>query len=64
MTGAWHREATGYYTRGGWTIFAVDSAYGDRQWVIDAPDAPAFGQADTLREAKLTVDRAVGEVVR
>lgn len=55
----WQREASGYYSRDGWTIFAVESAYGDRQWVIDSPERPAFGQTDTLREAKLTVDRAI-----
>lgn len=55
----WHREAAGYYTRDGWSIVAVESAYGDLQWVIDAPDAPAFGTCDSLREAKVTVEREV-----
>lgn len=53
----WVRVEPGYYERDGWFIFRIVSDYGDVQWIVDAPHAPAFATCDTLQGAKATVAR-------
>jgi hypothetical protein len=55
-TARWTRLTAGAYTRHGWHAQRINSDYGDIQWVVDAPGRPAWGQFDTLAEAKRAVD--------
>jgi hypothetical protein len=39
----------------GWSVFHAHTEYGDKQWIIDRDDFPAFAQSDTLKGARATI---------